>query len=121
VQGIRLDPNTRETTNDRQFGKKKKLATRGTLCAKQWALETGLHLCLCCPFAKAVWSQILAWEHFDGILVPQQNDPSDIRQWWENAASKVARPERRRFNAMVIYYLLEPLDREERKNLQQRV
>jgi len=27
-------------------------------------LETGLHLCLCCPFAKAVWDQILSWENF---------------------------------------------------------
>ena len=66
-------------------------------------LETGLHLCLCCLFAKAVWSQILAWEHFDGLIGQQQNDPSNIRQWWENASSKVPCPERRRFNGMVIY------------------
>jgi hypothetical protein len=41
-------------------------------------LETGLHLCLCCPFAKVVWSQILSWEHFDGLLGQQQNDPPEI-------------------------------------------
>ena len=52
-------------------------------------LETGLHLCLCCPFAKAVWNQILTWEHFDGILGQQQAEPLSIIPWWEEATTKV--------------------------------
>jgi len=32
-------------------------------------LETGLHMALLCPFAKAVWSLILQWEHFDAQLI----------------------------------------------------
>ena len=35
-------------------------------------LETGLHLSLLCPFAKAVWSQVLSWENFD-VQLPQQD------------------------------------------------
>jgi hypothetical protein len=38
-------------------------------------LKTGLHLCICCPFAKAVWNQVFTWENFDGILGQQQEDP----------------------------------------------
>jgi hypothetical protein len=35
-------------------------------------LETGLHLRLCCPFAKVIWSQILS------LLGQQQNDWSEL-------------------------------------------
>ena len=66
-------------------------------------LETGLHLCLCCPFAKAVWNQILKWEHFDGNLGQQQADPLSIIPWWEEATAKVPKTEQRRFNGLVIY------------------
>jgi hypothetical protein len=30
-------------------------------------LQTGLHLCLQCPYAQLIWSQILAWEQ---IILP---------------------------------------------------
>ena len=66
-------------------------------------LETGLHLCLCRPFAKAVWNQILKWEHFDGNLGQQQADPLSIIPWWEEATAKVPKTEQRRFNGLVIY------------------
>ena len=66
-------------------------------------LETGLHLCLCCPFAKAVWDQILLWENFTQLQQQPQVDPTHIRSWWEEAARKVPRSKRRRLNGVVIY------------------
>jgi hypothetical protein len=66
-------------------------------------LETGLHLCLHCPFAMAVWNQILTWEHFEDILSQLQQAPSQIISWWKHAASRVPRAEQRRFNGLVIY------------------
>ena len=63
-------------------------------------LETGLHLSLLCPFAKAVWSQVLSWENFD-VQLPQQ-DPQCLA-WWEEVASKVPKQERRTFNGVLIY------------------
>ena len=59
-------------------------------------LETGLHLCLCCPYTKAVWRQILAWEHCDTALRQQQGDPFQ-------AVTVVPLTEWKRFNGMVIY------------------
>jgi len=64
-------------------------------------LETGLHLSLLCPFAKAVWSQVLSWENFD-VQLPQQ-DPQCLATWWEDVASKVPKQERRTFNGVLIY------------------
>ena len=66
-------------------------------------LETGLHLCLCCPFAKAVWDQILSWENFTQLQQQPQIDPIHIRVWWEEAASKVPKSEYRRLNGVIIY------------------
>ena len=66
-------------------------------------LETGLHLCLCCPFTKAVWDQILSWENFTQVQQQPQVDPTDIISWWEEVARKVPRSERRRVNRVVIY------------------
>ena len=68
-------------------------------------LETGLHLCLLCPLAKSVWTQVLTWEHFDVQLIQHDVDPSKINSWWEEAAQKVPKDQRRRFNGMVIYVL----------------
>ena len=42
-------------------------------------LETGLHLCLCCPFVKVVWDQILSWKNFTQLQQPPQADPIHIR------------------------------------------
>ena len=66
-------------------------------------LETSLHLCLCCPFAKAVWGQILSWENFTQLQQHLQVHPTHIKSWWEDAAAKVPRSERRRLNGVVIY------------------
>jgi len=64
-------------------------------------LETGLHLSLLCPFAKAVWSQVLSWENFD-VQLPQQ-DPQCLATWWEDVASMVPKQERRTFTGVLIY------------------
>ena len=50
-----------------------------------------------------MWNQILDWEHFDIHLPQPQHDPLHIHDWWEEAAKKVPKEERRRFNGMVIY------------------
>jgi hypothetical protein len=63
-------------------------------------LETGLHLSLLCLLAQAVWSQVLSWENLM-MQLPQQ-DPACIAKWWEDAASKIPKQERRRFNGVLI-------------------
>ena len=63
-------------------------------------LETGVHLSLLCPFARAVWDQVLSWENFR-VHLPQQ-DPTGMAKWWEEA-SKVPKQERKRFNGILIY------------------
>jgi hypothetical protein len=72
-----------------------------TLC--NGPLETVLHLCLLCPFAKIVWNQVLSWEHFNDLHLQPLSDPPHISTWWEEAARRVPRAERRRFNGVVIY------------------
>jgi len=47
----------------------------------------------------------LTWEHFDVQLIQHDVDPSKINSWWEEAAQKVPKDQRRRFNGMVIYVL----------------
>jgi hypothetical protein len=64
-------------------------------------LETGLHLSLLCPFAKAVWSKVLSWENFD-VQLPQQ-EPQCLANWWEDVASMIPKQECRTFNGALIY------------------
>jgi hypothetical protein len=52
-----------------------------------------------------VWSQVLSWEHFDVQLIHPTQDPPHLKSWWEEAATKIAKQEKRRFNGMVIYML----------------
>ena len=52
-------------------------------------LETGLHLALLCPFAKAVWNQVLVWEDFDTQIANTQPEPMHIDDWWDKATQKV--------------------------------
>jgi hypothetical protein len=73
------------------------------LCNGQ--LETGLHLSLLCPFAKAVWRLVLSWEHFDAHLTLPSQDPVHLISWWEEAVTKINKGERKRFNGMVIFTL----------------
>jgi hypothetical protein len=54
-----------------------------------WTLGTGLHISLLCPFAKAVWNQVLTWEHFDTQLAQFVPDPLHMDDWWDKAAQKV--------------------------------
>ena len=86
------------------------LATRGwphqpncSLC--NGLLETGPHLCLHCPFARAVWHQILVWE---GLSLVAQADPthfSSIKDWWEATSSPLPKNQKRDFNGLMIYTL----------------
>ncbi|WVZ97032.1 hypothetical protein U9M48_042597 [Paspalum notatum var. saurae] len=79
------------------------LAVRGwphqqacTLCSG--LLETGLHLCLQCPFAQEVWNQVLAQENF---TLPPQVDFTlfpNIADWWQCAAASFPKDRRRVFN-----------------------
>ncbi|WVZ94823.1 hypothetical protein U9M48_040667, partial [Paspalum notatum var. saurae] len=75
--------------------------TSCTLC--NGPLESALHLCLTCPFAREVWSRILAWEN---LSLPQHADPisaNDIGEWWERAMALVPTARRKEFNGVVIY------------------
>jgi hypothetical protein len=58
---------------------------------------------LCCPFAKAVWDQIISWENLPELRAQFQANPVHIKAWWEDTARMVPSSERRRLNAMVIY------------------
>jgi len=42
---------------------------------------------LLCPFAKAVWDQVIAWENF--VVQWPQQEPASVADWWEQAASKI--------------------------------
>ncbi|WVZ89665.1 LOW QUALITY PROTEIN: hypothetical protein U9M48_036039 [Paspalum notatum var. saurae] len=58
-----------------------------------------------CPFARALWDQILAWE---GLTFPTQADParsSSIKDWWEATSSSVPKSQKRDFNGIMIYTL----------------
>ncbi|KAJ1259251.1 hypothetical protein BS78_10G139800 [Paspalum vaginatum] len=66
-------------------------------------LDSGLHLCLTCPFTQEVWSRVLAWVNFS---LPQQIDPNsipNIREWWEKSETLFPKDRRRVFNGVVIY------------------
>lgn len=82
-------------------------------------LETGLHLSFLCPFGKAVWHQVLSWEHFGAQHTQSLPDPLHICTWWEKAAGKVPKAEKRRFNGMFDLHILEPPERKKQTNFQQ--
>ena len=68
-------------------------------------METGQHLCLLCPFAQAIWNQVLSWENW---TLPQQTNPANfdcINVWWEETARTVHKNQRRDFNGLVIYIM----------------
>jgi hypothetical protein len=69
----------------------------------QGPLESGIHICLRCPFALDVWNHILTWE---GLVLPWQGDPSNfdgIGEWWVLTASLIVKYRRRDFNGITIY------------------
>lgn len=68
-------------------------------------LETRLRLSLLCSFTKIVWSQILSREQFDVQLMQPSQDHPHLKNWWEEAAAKMSKEEKWRFNGMLIYKL----------------
>jgi len=91
-----------------------KILTTDNLQKRQWPyhehcalcngpLETAVHLCLNCGFAKVVWNQIFTWEGVNIELLQMQDEPIHFRTWWEQAAPQVSKDQRRKFNGMVIY------------------
>ena len=46
-------------------------------------------MALLCPFAKAVWNQVLVWEDFDTQIANTQPEPMHIDDWWDKATQKV--------------------------------
>jgi hypothetical protein len=87
-------------------GSRKKILITDYLQKKdlvRWTFGTGLHISLLCPFAKAVWNQVLTWEHFDTQLAQSVPDPLHMDDWWDKAAQKVPKSNKRHFNRLVIY------------------
>jgi hypothetical protein len=52
-----------------------------------------------------MWSQVLSWEHFDIQVIHPTQDSPHLKSWWEEAATKIAKQEKRCFSRMVIYTL----------------
>ena len=91
-----------------------KLLTADNLARRGWPhqpscalcngpIESGLHLCLTCPFAHEVWNTVLAWESFS---LPQHVDWSNISsisEWWEKTETLFPQDRKREFNGLVIY------------------
>jgi hypothetical protein len=72
-----------------------------TLC--NGPLETCIHLVLLCPFAKALWSLTLTWEHFNANLILPMGVPTHPSLWWEEAQAKISKNDRSQFNGVVSY------------------
>ena len=66
-------------------------------------LETGLHLCLTCPYAQVVWNQISTWKNFNILQAAHPVQFDNIGKWWEKAARSVPKDKRRHFNGLIIY------------------
>ena len=97
MQSLRVDSCTRKNTHGGQPAKKRVASPRSL---HDGPLETCLHLSLLCPFANAVWNQVLTWEHFDTHLMQLDQDPVHLSTWWEETVPKVAKEERKRFNGL---------------------
>ena len=64
-------------------------------------METGQHLCLLYPIAKAVWIQVvLSWERW---TLPQRTHQANfdcISNWWDATAKTVHKNQRHDFNEL---------------------
>ncbi|RCV07308.1 hypothetical protein SETIT_1G233500v2 [Setaria italica] len=66
-------------------------------------LETSLHLCLTCPYAQVVCTQISTWENFNILQYAHPVQFDNIGKWWEKAARSVPKDKKRHFNGLIIY------------------
>ena len=68
-------------------------------------LESGIHLCLMCPFAQETWSRVATWENFSNLQPAIQNNTDTLIQWWESTLPSIPKERRREFNGMAIYIM----------------
>ena len=68
-------------------------------------METGMHLCLTCPFAQVVWSQVSLWEGLNTFQQALPTSFNSINDWWEAVNKLVPKESRRSFNGMAIYIM----------------
>jgi hypothetical protein len=71
--------------------------------ARLVSTPTCIHLVLLCPFAKALWSLTLTWEHFNANIILPMGVPTHPSLWWEEAHAKISKNDRSRFNGVVSY------------------
>lgn len=70
------------------------------LCASE--LETPNHLCLNCPFAKQVWTDLKRWLHLSVLnSVPMTGS---IYGFWRKCRVKIDKRDRRKFDGVMIYF-----------------
>jgi len=78
-------------------------------------IETGLHLSLSCPFAKAVWTQVLSWEHFDIQHIHSNSHWHMVGQGHKHGAQRG----KKAFQWSGNLHILEYLEGKKQTNLQQ--
>jgi hypothetical protein len=107
----------------------KKILTANNLMKRNWANdpicklcgnepETPNHLCLNCPFAKQVWTQLKRWLDLSVIeVVPMSGT---IHGYWRKCRAKVDNSQRRKFDGVMIYFWWNLWKERNRRIFQQR-